>query len=291
MMGDDSSKSSNIIILKQIEDCRDRNDHVLQFTVDPVTFGYPSNTSSSSSILQPQYSINDLKNLLDDELIKNFSLTSTSNELIYSAVNCSLLLCMRVLTSLRKKSWIILTSNAYLDIYTNCIVKTFYFEKYSQSKLFAASSPTAASNTQSIPAFAPRSNLVQQSKRTSTVQGVKSDNDPLQRKFPDTDLPSSRSSINGNNDPSMNGARTQQQQSIRRDSLRRQPPPPPATVIKKLDSVGSDGTSSKITPPSPQILRNSPHSFSTNSISLELNDPEEAYKSQTSRVSQGATII
>lgn len=50
--------SNNIIILQQIEDCRDRNDTVLQFTIDPLTF---SQNSQANSTTNPQYSINDLK--------------------------------------------------------------------------------------------------------------------------------------------------------------------------------------------------------------------------------------
>lgn len=274
-MGDESAKpSSNIIILQQIEDCRDRNDTVLQFTVDPITFGYPSNPSSSSSAtgLVPTYSINDLKNLLDDELIKNFSLTSTTNELIFSAVNCSLLLCMRVLTSLRKKSWIILTSNAYLDIYTNCIVKTFYFEKYTQAKIFAAASPTAA-NAQATPAFAPRSNLIQPKRASAVGPNVKVDTDPLQPPTPPLESPSMS---NGQ-------SKLPVQQMVRRDSLRRQPPPPPASV-KRTDSMSSDNGSTKKSPPT--LSRTSMHSYSTNSINKELSDPEDSYRPAQVRSNQ-----
>jgi hypothetical protein len=298
MISDDVNhkSSNNIIILQQIEDCRDRNDTVLQFTVDPITFGYNTPANSSAT---PQYSVNDLKTILDEDLVKNFSLTSSSSELIFSAVNCSLLLCMRVLTALRKKSWIILTSNAYLDIYTNCIVKTFYFEKYSQSKLFSVTSPTALPNG-SIPAFAPRTNLT--SVKRSSTSTTKNADDPLSNGNTDGDYGSSipRGSPTGRsqtpNSYSTSGLSnnhstsylepasvepippqpTTQAAPVRRESLRRQPPPPPsASTIRSATSTASYESSTAVAEPA-KVVSPTPPSQATisrsNSSGNSYND-------------------
>lgn len=162
-------------------------------------------------------------------------------------MNCSLLLAMRVLTSLRKKLWMIITSNAYLDIYTNCIVKTFYFEKYSQSKLFSVTSPAAIPNG-SVPAFVPRATV----KRTTSNSSTTSD-DPLSN---DADINSSngpagspvaRHASHSNSATVLPNSRTtshhevdepqskSQAAPVRRESLRRQPPPPPSSISSMTD--------------------------------------------------------
>lgn len=113
----------NIIILQQIEDCRDRNDMVLQITIDPT------NLVNKSS----QPSTNELKHYFDeDNLIKLFSMTSFNKEIVFSAINANNVVFIKVISSFKRKQWNIFTSNAYLDIYTNCIVKTFYLEKITQ---------------------------------------------------------------------------------------------------------------------------------------------------------------
>lgn len=109
--------SDSIFYLQHIEDCRDRSTIALQFTFNPVVL--------------KSVKANYLKQLLDDDLTRHFTLVSEEKGL-FSAVNCSTVVFLRILSCLRGRNFDIITSNAYLDIYTNCIIKTFYFESSSR---------------------------------------------------------------------------------------------------------------------------------------------------------------